>query len=53
MHRRFLLAFSFFFLVLSAHAAPRLQDTGFLNRSLEINGVLHRYVVYLPRKLEP
>jgi poly(3-hydroxybutyrate) depolymerase len=48
MIRRLLLAFSLSFLSLPAHAASRPQDTGFLNRSIEINGVLHRYVVYLP-----
>jgi len=48
MPRRPLLAFLISFLFLPAHAASRPQDTGFLNRSLEVNGVLHRYVVYLP-----
>ena len=49
MSRRLLLAFSAALLCLSAHAAAsRSQDTGFLNRSVETNGVLHRYVVYLP-----
>jgi poly(3-hydroxybutyrate) depolymerase len=48
MIRRLFLAFSLFFLFVPAHAASRPQDTGFLNRSIELNGVLHRYVVYLP-----
>jgi len=48
MPRRLLLFFFLGFFVLRAHAAMRLQDTGFLNRSVEINGVLHKYVVYLP-----
>ena len=32
----------------AAHAALHPQDTGFLNRSINVNGNLHRYVVYLP-----
>lgn len=32
----------------AAHAAKHGQDTGFLNRSVTLNGVTHRYVVYLP-----
>ena len=31
-----------------AFAARHLQDTGFLNRTILVNGVAHRYVVYLP-----
>ena len=38
MIRRLLLAFSLSFLFLPAHAASRPQDTGFLNRTIEING---------------
>ncbi len=49
MLRRLLLALSFSFLcALPAYSAPHRQDTGFLNRSIEVNGTLHRYVVYLP-----
>jgi poly(3-hydroxybutyrate) depolymerase len=40
-------------LLLPAYAAPRRQDTGFLNRTLEFNGALHRYVVYLPDNWAP
>ena len=31
-----------------AFAARHAQDTGFLDRSISVNGVPHRYVVYLP-----
>lgn len=31
-----------------AHAAKHPQDTGFLNRTITVNGVVRRYVVYLP-----
>ncbi len=31
-----------------ACAARQPQDTGFLNRTVVVNGTLHRYVVYLP-----
>ncbi len=31
-----------------AAAARHVQDTGFLNRSVTVNGAVHRYVVYLP-----
>jgi poly(3-hydroxybutyrate) depolymerase len=48
MLRRTLLTFSLVVLLLPAQAASRPQDTGFLNRSIQINGALHRYVVYLP-----
>ena len=49
MARRFATAFSLLHLfVLTALAAPHTQDTGFLNRSIEVNNVLRRYVVYLP-----
>ena len=48
MLRRIFLAFSFAILLLPAWATVHRQDTGFLNRSIEINGVLRRYVVYLP-----
>ena len=34
--------------LVSAHGAPHRQDTGFLNRTIAINGTTHRYVVYLP-----
>lgn len=29
-------------------AAKHVQDTGFLNRTIVVNGILRRYVVYLP-----
>jgi poly(3-hydroxybutyrate) depolymerase len=49
MVRRLVLVFSLLFVCsLPGHAAPHRQDTGFLNRSIEVNGNLHRYVVYLP-----
>jgi acetyl esterase/lipase len=48
LRRLFLTSFCFFFL-LPAYAASHQQDTGFLNRSVDLNGVLHRYVVYLPQ----
>ncbi|HVT99599.1 MAG TPA: prolyl oligopeptidase family serine peptidase [Acidobacteriaceae bacterium] len=49
MLRRLVLAFSFLLAAcLPAQAAPHRQDTGFLNRSLVVNGTLRRYVVYLP-----
>ncbi|WP_158615394.1 prolyl oligopeptidase family serine peptidase [Acidipila sp. EB88] len=32
----------------SAQAAKHMQDTGFLNRTILVDGVTHRYVVYLP-----
>lgn len=35
-------------LCLPAFAASRHQDTGFLNREILVNGMPHRYVVYLP-----
>jgi poly(3-hydroxybutyrate) depolymerase len=42
-----------FVALLPAYAAPRRQDTGFLNRTLDFNGTLHRYVVYLPENWNP
>ncbi len=33
---------------LQAGAAKHPQDTGFLNRTVTVNGAVHRYVVYLP-----
>lgn len=48
MLRRLCLALALASLTLSAFAAPHHQDTGFLNRTLEVNGALRRYVVYLP-----
>jgi poly(3-hydroxybutyrate) depolymerase len=38
-------------LPLNAHA--RRQDTGFLNRTIDVNGASHRYVVYLPMDWSP
>ncbi|HEX4068441.1 MAG TPA: prolyl oligopeptidase family serine peptidase [Acidobacteriaceae bacterium] len=35
-------------LAIPVSAAPHRQDTGFLNRTIDVNGVSHRYVVYLP-----
>ena len=52
MHPRAVLALCLLVL-LPAHAAPRRQDTGFLNRTIDINGVLHRYVVYVPENWSP
>lgn len=48
MLRRSCLALSLLCLALPAFAAAHRQDTGFLNRTIDVNGVLHRYVVYLP-----
>jgi len=49
MPRRTLLLICVAFLLpFAAHAALHPQDTGFLNRSIDVNGNLHRYVVYLP-----
>jgi acetyl esterase/lipase len=68
MHPRALLALCLALLCLPASAAPRhpgvpgalasgprgsRQDTGFLNRTLDLNGALHRYVVYLPENWSP
>jgi poly(3-hydroxybutyrate) depolymerase len=48
MCRRVVQALALASLSLSALAAPRHQDTGFLNREVSVNGAPHRYVVYLP-----
>jgi poly(3-hydroxybutyrate) depolymerase len=48
MLRRASLALAIACLTLPAFAAPHRQDTGFLNRTIDVNGTLHRYVVYLP-----
>jgi len=48
MLRRTLLALAFIVLMNPAGAASRRQDTGFLNRSIEVSGSLHRYMVYVP-----
>jgi acetyl esterase/lipase len=68
MHPRALLALCLALLCLPASAALRhpgvpgalasgprgsRQDTGFLNRTLDLNGTLHRYVVYLPENWSP
>ena len=45
--RRFLLC-CLLLLVAAPAFARRAQETGFLNRSLTINGVAHKYQVYLP-----
>jgi poly(3-hydroxybutyrate) depolymerase len=37
-----------FLVLLPAYAAPHRQDTGFLNRTVDVDGALHKYVVYLP-----
>jgi poly(3-hydroxybutyrate) depolymerase len=42
-----------FLTLLPAYAATRRQDTGFLNRSIDVNGALHKYVVYLPENWSP
>lgn len=67
MHPRAVLAFCLISL-LPAYAAPRrpdvpgafaarargaTQDTGFLNRTIDVNGASHRYVVYLPQNWSP
>jgi poly(3-hydroxybutyrate) depolymerase len=36
------------FLLLALPAFARIQDTGFLNRSITLNGVVHKYQVYVP-----
>jgi poly(3-hydroxybutyrate) depolymerase len=42
------------FTLLSVYPArARVQDTGFLNRRITVNGVTHRYVVYLPDDWNP
>ncbi|HEX4037836.1 MAG TPA: prolyl oligopeptidase family serine peptidase [Acidobacteriaceae bacterium] len=48
MLRRVCLAFLAVWLAVPAFGAAHLQDTGFLNRTVLVNGVPHRYVVYLP-----
>lgn len=48
MMRRALLVLLFVCLAAPVWGAAHRQDTGFLNRSLEYDGVLRRYVVYLP-----
>jgi poly(3-hydroxybutyrate) depolymerase len=48
MLRRFCLPGLLVGLTLSASAAAHRQDTGFLNRTVSVNGTLRRYVVYLP-----
>src|ERR1700721_4103755 len=53
MIRRAFLALSPPSLLLPACAASRRQDTGFLNRTIDVKGVLHRYVVYLPENWSP
>ncbi len=39
--------------VLGPHAYARQQDTGFLNRSITLNGTVYHYVVYLPMDWTP
>lgn len=48
MMRRITLVLSLALFLPSAWAAPRRQETGFLNRTIVVNGGLRRYVVYLP-----
>jgi poly(3-hydroxybutyrate) depolymerase len=48
MMRRALPVLFFVCLAAPVWGAAHRQDTGFLNRSLEYDGVLRRYVVYLP-----
>jgi poly(3-hydroxybutyrate) depolymerase len=49
MARRISVIFAWLLVVLPPiQAAPHRQDTGFLNRTIVVNGDLHRYVVYLP-----
>jgi poly(3-hydroxybutyrate) depolymerase len=45
--RRFLI-FGFAYLLFASPAFARHQDTGFLNRSLQLQGTTHKYQVYLP-----
>ena len=35
------------------HAHGRRQDTGFLNRTIQVNGARYHYVVYLPEEWSP
>jgi hypothetical protein len=39
--------------VLGPPAYARQQDTGFLNRSITLNGTVYHYEVYLPRSAAP
>ena len=39
--------------MLGPHAYARQQDTGFLNRSITLNGTVYHYVVYLPMDWTP
>lgn len=48
MNPRAVLALCLATLVAPAYGAIHRQDTGFLNRTVDVNGVLHKYVVYLP-----
>jgi poly(3-hydroxybutyrate) depolymerase len=48
MLQRLCLALAIACLGFPAFAAAHRQDTGFLNRTIEVNGLLHRYVVYIP-----
>jgi predicted peptidase len=44
----FFLGLAFSCLISSGAAAARQRETGFLNRTVAVNGTLHRYQVYLP-----
>lgn len=48
--RRFRKSLALAFIVLSTGCTtvPRGQETGFLNRSLELDGKIHRYVIWVP-----
>jgi poly(3-hydroxybutyrate) depolymerase len=48
MLRRVCLIALIAFFPLFVSAALHRQDTGFLNRTILVNGIAHRYVVYLP-----
>lgn len=48
MIRRTLLSCCLGVLTFPVWAATHRQDTGFLNRTLEVNGVMRRYMVYVP-----
>ncbi len=46
--RLLIVALVFQLTAMTAHAAPRHIDTGFLNRRVTVNGTLYKYQVYLP-----
>src|SRR6202007_2240744 len=46
--RRFIVLLLSFLAAVTAPAAPRHIDSGFLNRHVKANGTLYKYQVYLP-----